>query len=121
MAALCPKKGAPCLPVRRAEAGGRPFCQGKTEAQGARGTPRPPARRKGGMPMKCPKCGVEMRVKAAYRVRGDTSPATPTRLVLAQAFFCRSRACENFGRQVCEKEHEVPLEPAPQAGSAGGG
>ena len=52
--------------------------------------------------MKCPKCGVEMRVKAAYRVRGDTSPATPTRLVLAQAFFCRSRACENFGRQVCE-------------------
>lgn len=70
--------------------------------------------------MKCPKCGVEMRVKAAYRVRGDTSPATPTRLVLAQAFFCRSRACENFGRQVCEKEHEVPLEPAPQAGSASG-
>ena len=60
--------------------------------------------------MKCPKCGVEMRVKAAYRVRGDTSPATPTKLVLAQAFFCRSRACENFGRQVCEKEHEVPLE-----------
>ena len=71
--------------------------------------------------MKCPKCGVEMRVKAAYRVRGDTSPATPTRLVLAKAFFCRSRACENFGRQVCEKEHEVPLGPAPQAGSAGGG
>ena len=71
--------------------------------------------------MKCPKCGVEMRVKAAYRVRGDTSPATPTRLVLAQAFFCRSRACENFGRQVCEKEHEVPLEPAPQAVGAGGG
>ena len=69
--------------------------------------------------MKCPKCGVEMRVKAAYRVRGDTSPATPTRLVLAQAFFCRSRACENFGRQVCEKEHEVPLERVP-AGAAGG-
>ena len=70
--------------------------------------------------MKCPKCGVEMRVKAAYRVRGDTSPATPTRLCAgAGVFFCRSRACENFGRQVCEKEHEVPLE-AP-AGAAGGG
>ena len=121
MAALCPKKGAPCLPVRRAEAGAALSAREKRRRR-ARGAHRArPRAGKGGMPMKCPKCGVEMRVKAAYRVRGDTSPATPTRLVLAQAFFCRSRACENFGRQVCEKEHEVPLEPAPQAGGAGGG
>ena len=65
--------------------------------------------------MKCPKCNVEMRVKAAYRVRGDTSPNTPTKLLLVQAFFCRSRACENYGRQVCETEHEVPLAPPGEA------
>lgn len=60
--------------------------------------------------MQCPKCRVEMRATTCYRVTGDQSPNTETRLAVVQRFYCRSEGCPNCGQLVQTVENPLTLE-----------
>ena len=49
--------------------------------------------RKGGMPMRCPECGIEMRVENRSQTQGTVQ----------LAFACRNKQCPHFGHIMAEK------------------
>lgn len=57
--------------------------------------------------MLCPKCNVEMTIRTALRVTGDTSADEATRVFLVQRFFCRNKACAGYGAEQARVEHEM--------------
>lgn len=62
--------------------------------------------------MLCPKCGVEMTIRASVRVTGDNSAGEKTRVYLVQRFFCRNPACPACGREQASVQHEMETEDA---------
>lgn len=51
--------------------------------------------------MKCPLCNVEMAINASrYKVDGDNSSETETKLYIEQDIVCRNKNCTNFGKVV---------------------
>ena len=60
--------------------------------------------------MLCPKCNVEMTIRTALRVTGDTSADEATRVFLVQRFFCRTKACAGVGAE------QARVEPAREPG-----
>lgn len=58
--------------------------------------------------MLCPLCKTQMRIGRLRRyATGDTSPDTPTVVMLAQELCCRNAACEQFGKTVMTSETEL--------------
>lgn len=48
--------------------------------------------------MKCPKCDIEMSIKASrYRIFNDDTPDKETELYSEQDMSCRNKACSNYG------------------------
>ena len=60
--------------------------------------------------MLCPKCEIEMTIRAAVQVAGGDSPDKPTRVYLVQRFFCRNPACTACGREMASVRHEMEAE-----------
>ena len=60
--------------------------------------------------MLCPSCNVEMTIRTAVRVTGDSDPAEPTRVYLVQRFFCRNPQCPACGREGACVLHEMEPE-----------
>ena len=58
--------------------------------------------------MKCPKCGIEMRITSTRtQVEGDKSPATQTRVFTVQDLTCVNPQCENSGKTVQQTRHLI--------------
>ena len=75
--------------------------------------------------MKCPKCGVEMRVKAAYRVRGGTqAPPRPPGLCWRRRFSAAAAHAKTLAARCVKKSTKCrwSLRPrrAAQAGAEPG-
>ena len=67
--------------------------------------------------MKCPKCGIELRITSTRtQVEGDKSPDTPTRVFTVQDLTCVNPQCENCGMPVQQTRHLIYEDAAPAAG-----
>lgn len=61
--------------------------------------------------MKCPICDVEAMIGRSYTsVEGDNSPDTETRVFTVQEFWCRNKQCENYGRPIGIKKHQLNIQ-----------
>lgn len=59
--------------------------------------------------VKCPLCNVEMAISChRYRIAGDDSPDTDTKLYIEQDLVCRNAQCANHGKVVTTVK--TPLE-----------
>lgn len=60
--------------------------------------------------MKCPKCGIEMAIKATrYKTENDNTPDKETKLYIEQDMVCRNKECPNYGNVVDTIKNPVKL------------